>query len=254
MELILVRHGEVEISKINSNLRKILEKESHGKYEDAIKKLDDIELSERGKKQAKLLGRWLQKNYEIDVLYSSKLRRAKETSKIVNSFLNLPVIFKDELREATFYLPDYLSDWSSPIQFGEGLMDINFNLKQFIKGIKKSNSNTKINMKTIKEKQNTKIDKSRVKEDIDLQKYEDFRDKIEKIIKEIITGNWDKTILIVTHGGVIGTIIRNIIGRHDMTIRMDFTGLSKFYWIKEYNRWQIDFINKTDHLLTALAN
>ncbi len=251
MELILVRHGEVEISKINNNLRKILETESHGKYEGALKKLDNIELSERGNEQAKLLGRWLQKNYEIDVLYSSKLRRAKETSKIVNSFLNLPVIFKDELREATFYLADYLSDWSNPIQFGEGSMDTNFNPKQFVKEIKKSNSNTKINIKTIKEEYNIKIAKSRVKEDIDLQKYEDFRDKIEKIIKEIITDNWNKTVLIITHGGVIGTIIRNIIGRHDMTIRMDFTGLSKFSWIKEYNRWQIDFINKTDHPLRS---
>lgn len=240
MELILVRHGEVEISKINNNLRKTLETKSHGKYEGALKKLDNIELSERGKEQAKLLGRWLQKNYEIDVLYSSKLRRAKETSKIVNSFLNLPVIFKDELREATFYLPDYLSDWSSPIQFGKDLKKKNFDMR------------TKIDT-TLKERE-IKIESLKVKKAINTQKYEDFRKKIEKIIKEIISNNWEKTVLIITHGGVIGTIIRNIIGRHDMTISMDFTGLSKFSWIKEYNRWQIDFINKTDHLLATLSN
>ncbi|GAH64563.1 unnamed protein product [marine sediment metagenome] len=233
MELILVRHGEVEISKINNNLRKILETESHGKYEGALKKLDNIELSERGNEQAKLLGRWLQKNYEIDVLYSSKLRRAKETSEIVNNYLNLPIIFKDELREATFYIPDFLLRWSSPYQFG--------------KDLKKSNSDIKIFLK----EQNFKLDNLRGKEDIDLQKYENFRSKIEKIIKEIIVKNWDKTILIITHGGVIGTIIRNIIGRHDITIKMDFTAVSKFSWIKEYNRWQIDFLNKTDHLFVT---
>ncbi len=239
MELILVRHGEVNISNISNSLKKILETKLLEKYEDTIKKLDNIGLSDSGKEQANLLGRWLQKNYKIDTLYSSKLRRAKETSKIVNEFLNLPIIFRDELREATFYLPDYLSDWSSPIQFGKDLKKKNFDMR------------TKIDT-TLKERE-IKIESLKVKKAINTQKYENFRKKIEKIIKEIISNNWEKTVLIITHGGAIGTIIRNIIGRHDMTIRMDFTGLSKFSWIKEYNRWQIDFINKTDHLSAPLS-
>lgn len=239
MELILVRHGEVNISNISNSLKKILETKLLEKYEDTIKKLDNIGLSDSGKEQANLLGRWLQKNYKIDTLYSSKLRRAKETSKIVNEFLNLPIIFRDELREATFYLPDYLSDWSSPIQFGKDLKKKNFDMR------------TKIDT-TLKERE-IKIESLKVKKVINTQKYENFRKKIEKIIKEIISNNWEKTVLIITHGGAIGTIIRNIIGRHDMTIRMDFTGLSKFSWIKEYNRWQIDFINKTDHLSAPLS-
>ena len=239
MELILVRHGEVNISNISNSLKKILETKLLEKYEDTIKKLDNIGLSDSGKEQANLLGRWLQKNYKIDTLYSSKLRRAKETSKIVNEFLNLPIIFRDELREATFYLPDYLSGWSSPIQFGKDLKKKNFDMR------------TKIDT-TLKERE-IKIESLKVKKAINTQKYENFRKKIEKIIKEIISNNWEKTVLIITHGGAIGTIIRNIIGRHDMTIRMDFTGLSKFSWIKEYNRWQIDFINKTDHLSAPLS-
>lgn len=239
MELILVRHGEVNISNISNSLKKILETKLLEKYEDTIKKLDNIGLSDSGKEQANLLGRWLQKNYKIDTLYSSKLRRAKETSKIVNEFLNLPIIFRDELREATFYLPDYLSDWSSPIQFGKDLKKKNFDMR------------TKIDT-TLKERE-IKIESLKVKKVINTQKYENFRKKIEKIIKEIISNNWEKTVLIITHGGAIGTMIRNIIGRHDMTIRMDFTGLSKFSWIKEYNRWQIDFINKTDHLSAPLS-
>lgn len=236
MELILVRHGEVNM---DNEVKKILEIKSADKEPTGhmkLDRLDDIELSDLGKEQANLLGKWLQREYKIDVLYSSKLRRAKETSKIVNNYLNLPIIFKDELREATFYLPGYLSNWSSPFQFGKILEDSNSIVKGFIK------------------EKNFKVDNLRLKKDKAQQTYEIFRSKIEKIIKEIIVKNWDKTILIVTHGGVIGTIIRNIIGRHDMTIRMDFTGLSRFSWIKEYNRWQIDFINKTDHLLTALAN
>lgn len=237
MELILVRHGEVNISNISNSLKKILETKLLEKYEDTIKKLDNIGLSDSGKEQANLLGRWLQKNYKIDTLYSSKLRRAKETSKIVNEFLNLPIIFRDELREATFYLPDYLSGWSSPIQFGKDLKKKNFDMR------------TKIDT-TLKERE-IKIESLKVKKAINTQKYENFRKKIEKIIKEIISNNWEKTVLIITHGGAIGTMIRNIIGRHDMTIRMDFTGLSKFSWIKEYNRWQIDFINKTDHPLRS---
>ncbi|GAI01808.1 unnamed protein product, partial [marine sediment metagenome] len=61
MELILVRHGEVNISNISNSLKKILETKLLEKYEDTIKKLDNIGLSDSGKEQANLLGRWLQK-------------------------------------------------------------------------------------------------------------------------------------------------------------------------------------------------
>jgi len=230
MELILVRHGEV---KIDNEVKKILEIKSADKDATGhmkLDRLDDIELSDLGKEQANLLGKWLQGEYKIDVFYSSKLRRAKETSEIVNNYLNLPIIFKDELREATFYIPNFLSGWSNPYQFGKNLEDTNSIVKGFIK------------------EEDFEVDNLRLKKDTVRQEYKIFKSKIEKIIKEIIVKNWDKTVLIITHGGVIGTIIRNIIGRHDITIKMDFTAVSKFSWIKEYNRWQIDFLNKTDHL------
>ena len=236
MELILARHGEVNI---DNEVKKILkikcaDKEPTGHMK--LDRLDDIELSDSGKEQANLLGKWLQGEYKIDVFYSSKLRRARETSDIVNNYLNLPIIFKDELREATFYIPDFLSRWSSPFQFGKILEDSNSIVRGFIK------------------EKNFKVDNLRLKKDKARQTYEIFRSKIEKIIKEIIVKNWDRTVLIIAHGGVIGTIIRNIIGRHDITIKIDFTAVSKFSWIKEYNRWQIDFLNKIDHLSTALSN
>ncbi|MFH1583745.1 MAG: histidine phosphatase family protein, partial [Actinomycetota bacterium] len=120
-----------------------------------------------------------------------------------------------------------------PFQFGKNLEDTNFIVKGFIK------------------EEDFEVDNLGLKKDTFLQTYEIFKSKIEKIIKEIIVKNWDKTILIITHGGVIGTIIRNIIGRHDITIKMDFTAVSKFSWIKEYNRWQIDFVNRTDHLFQS---
>lgn len=230
MELILVRHGEV---KIDNEVKKILEIKSADKDATGhmkLDRLDDIELSDLGKEQANLLGKWLQGEYKIDVFYSSKLRRAKETSEIVNNYLNLPIIFKDELREATFYIPNFLSGWSNPYQFGKNLEDTNSIVKGFIK------------------EEDFEVDNLRLKKDTVRQEYKIFKSKIEKTIKEIIADNWDKTVLIITHGGVIGTIIRNIIGRHDITIKMDFTAVSKFSWIKEYNRWQIDFLNKTDHL------
>jgi len=230
MELILVRHGEV---KIDNEVKKILEIKSADKDATGhmkLDRLDDIELSDLGKEQANLLGKWLQGEYKIDVFYSSKLRRAKETSEIVNNYLNLLIIFKDELREATFYIPNFLSGWSNPYQFGKNLEDTNSIVKGFIK------------------EEDFEVDNLRLKKDTVRQEYKIFKSKIEKTIKEIIADNWDKTVLIITHGGVIGTIIRNIIGRHDITIKMDFTAVSKFSWIKEYNRWQIDFLNKTDHL------
>jgi broad specificity phosphatase PhoE len=55
-------------------------------------------LDDTGLRQAELLGRRLQ-NCGVEILYSSDLRRARETAQIVSRHTNTAILFKAQLRE-----------------------------------------------------------------------------------------------------------------------------------------------------------
>ena len=99
MNLLLARHGESEW---------IVGGDEAG---------SNSPLTDRGRQQARLLGRWLAANplgsspsepalssakgrsHEIDAIYASPLIRARETAEIVAVELGLPVTLDHDLRE-----------------------------------------------------------------------------------------------------------------------------------------------------------
>jgi broad specificity phosphatase PhoE len=81
MRLILVRHGQAE---------------QRGDEE------DNLYLTDLGKRQVELLGQWLVRNEPgIQAIIYSPLRRARETTSILNRYVNAPVKVDDDLRETT---------------------------------------------------------------------------------------------------------------------------------------------------------
>lgn len=80
----LIRHGETVWNK---------EKRYQG--------WTDIELSEKGKKQAELLGKRFQ-NLKINAVYSSPLKRAVKTAQPIADTANLPVIIDEHFKEINF--------------------------------------------------------------------------------------------------------------------------------------------------------
>ena len=82
MKLILVRHGESE-----ANAKDIFQGQNI-----------DSELSEKGKQQAKKIAERL-KNENIEAIYSSGLKRAKQTADELANLQNLKVIFDERLGE-----------------------------------------------------------------------------------------------------------------------------------------------------------
>ncbi|MEY2568082.1 MAG: hypothetical protein QOE35_2611 [Actinomycetota bacterium] len=68
----------------------------------------DPPLQERGRRQAELLGAWLSTE-PLDTIWSSPLRRARETAAAVASHHGLEAVIDDELaefdKEATSYIP-----------------------------------------------------------------------------------------------------------------------------------------------------
>ena len=59
----------------------------------------DVELNEVGLKQAKEIADFVFKNFKIDKIYSSDLKRAKTTAELLSPALNLPAIYDKYFRE-----------------------------------------------------------------------------------------------------------------------------------------------------------
>ncbi|WP_435334183.1 histidine phosphatase family protein [Haloarchaeobius sp. TZWWS8] len=59
-------------------------------------------LDETGREQARRLGRHLETEFDVDRLVSSDLRRARETARLVNRELTVPVSFDADWRERDF--------------------------------------------------------------------------------------------------------------------------------------------------------
>lgn len=98
MRLILVRHGQAE------------RRGDEG---------DNLYLTEIGKRQVELLGDWLaHAEPGIDQIISSPLRRARETTSILNRYISAAVRVDDDLRETTTYLEEKLPRLVHPADSG----------------------------------------------------------------------------------------------------------------------------------------
>lgn len=82
MKLYLVRHGETDWNLANR-----------------IQGHTDIPLNENGRQQAKALAQRLAEEHQIDVIYSSKQKRALETAQIIGAKLEIEPIPTEGLQE-----------------------------------------------------------------------------------------------------------------------------------------------------------
>lgn len=80
----LVRHGQTDW-----NIKKIIQGHT------------DISLNDNGRKQAKIVSEVIKK-YKIDKIYSSDLRRAKQTANIINENYGFTIISDHRLREMNY--------------------------------------------------------------------------------------------------------------------------------------------------------
>jgi len=81
MKLILVRHGETDWNK-----------------QRRVQGLSNLGLNETGRKQADALAQVLRKE-KVDVIYTSPLRRARETAQAISRFHRVEVVTIDGLKE-----------------------------------------------------------------------------------------------------------------------------------------------------------
>jgi phosphoserine phosphatase len=152
MKVIFVRHAESE-----DNVKRIVQGQKQTR------------LTKKGREQSKKLAKRL-KNEEIDIIFSSDLNRAIETTKEIIKFHKAPVIYTEELRERNLGILE-----------GKPFDEFNEILKKSKEGFYYNPEGG--------------------------ESVEDFQKRAAKFFKKILKKYKKKTILIVSHGGLTKGIL-----------------------------------------------
>jgi probable phosphoglycerate mutase len=209
MDLYLVRHGESFV-----NLGKTLPK-------DAL----DAGLTELGKKQAQALADWLPNHLpQIDVMFTSTMKRALETAAYLEKAYGISAINDDRLREIGNNLLDTsaLPSTELPDKYSE-LATYHFPFTPLVPRIERSETAVH------------------------------FRARVGLFLDEIIRVHPGQVILAVAHGGVLNAVadaIFNVGFYRRSDIHVPNTAISHFEYRgpSEWETWRVYSIGRIDHL------
>jgi len=77
--------------------------------------------------------------------------------------------------------------------------------------------------------------------------YETLRERVVRAAACILAENPDGQVLVVAHGGTLGTVLRCILGAHAMLVRTEQTAVHCLRW--EGGRWNLQYVNRQEHLV-----
>ncbi|MBQ7797463.1 MAG: histidine phosphatase family protein, partial [Lachnospiraceae bacterium] len=138
----------------------------------------NVPLAEEGRRQAELLGERLKKEH-VDAVWSSDLIRAVETADIINEKLQVPREIRENLKEISFGDMEGLSDSVIADRF-----------EDFLRG------------------------RAKMEKDMAYPGGESAADVVKRVLpvmKEISEHDYD-TVAVVTHGGVIRSLVAHYLG------------------------------------------
>lgn len=168
----------------------------------------DSGLTELGWRQSQAVADWLARRYDADALVSSHLTRARQTAEIIGGRLALPLEVLDGIEEAEFFY------WAElPVKLPAPLA-------AWDTGWQPDPETSPL--------------------------YTSFRARLADSLAHLLDRHAGQTVIIVSHGGAIGTILRSLFGGHRMTVFTDNTGVTQLTWDEGY--WRIAFHNSTAHL------
>lgn len=200
MNIYLLRHGQTNLNR-------------DGKYQGTI----DKEINDFGIKQADSLGDRLKK-YNIDIIYSSDLKRVVQTSKIINKYLNTDIIIKEELREIN------MGSWDTLSIEDRYIKDDKY-AKEWFKHLK----------------------------DLPYPGGEcggEVCERATKVIDEVVSGEY-KNVAIVTSGGTIAALLSKFMGleQHNrFNLEIDNCSISIVKYDSSSKKITVNCINDTGHL------
>lgn len=193
MQILLIRHGESE-----ADILKVHEGRA------------DFELTDRGRKQVRVMAEKVKKEFPPEIIYASTLKRAVETAKVLSDVTGSPLQYEEELME-------YNNGVQAGLDFEEA--------KKYPKPVYLHD---------------------RYEEG---ESHIEFRMRIETIFSKILATSKHNRIAIVAHGGVINCLLRSFfhmpISQNFYFLNGD-TGISLLE-IRESSK-VVHFLNNTSHL------
>jgi 2,3-bisphosphoglycerate-dependent phosphoglycerate mutase len=197
MDLLVIRHGQSE-----ADILKVIEGRA------------DFPLTELGHKQAEAMAKWVNKHYAINKIFSSPLKRAKQTSEYLSKITGIEIQFDDDLMVWKNGLIAGLTQKEADAQYPEPKI---------------------------------KYPHTRVYEQ---ESHIDFRSRAETALSKIINENNDaETIAVISHGGMINMLFRCFIespGNSTISIANSDTGIH--HWRVKNNKKTIIFCNSREHI------
>ncbi|HYN88108.1 MAG TPA: histidine phosphatase family protein [Ardenticatenaceae bacterium] len=76
--------------------------------------------------------------------------------------------------------------------------------------------------------------------------YVAFEQRVREALAELIRRHPRGTVVLVSHGGVMGTIIRILFASPRLSIYTHNTGITKIRW--HHGRWHLEYLNRQEHL------
>ena len=190
----------------------------HGRQDSPLCNVN-VPLSEAGKRQAELLGERLAKE-DVDAVWSSDLTRAVETADIINEKLQVERVIREDLKEISFGDMEGLSDLE--------IADI---YEDFLRA------------------------RSKMEKDMSYPGGECARDVIDRvlpILKEIYAKEYE-TVAVVTHGGVIRSIVAYYLGMDLARVpllatQLENCGITELWYRGNDDRIILNRFNDASHL------
>lgn len=202
MNIYLVRHGETDWNSLR-------------KYQGRI----DIELNEKGIGEAHLAGKKL-KDYGIDCIYSSTLKRAMKTAEIINRYANTgEITTTEEIIELN------LGEWE-----GKTWGEIQEEYKEFL----------------------TTWMTNRVKVKIPGgESYGDAEIRGINFLRNLVNSCSCENVVVVSHGALIAAVLCSILSidaNHEGNFRVDNCSLNHIHYDKKDDKFTVVTLNDISHL------
>jgi len=207
MDLYMIRHGQSHVN---------LKTWNNGNSDEG--------LTELGQRQAEALAAWIKEAIPtVDVLYTSTMKRARETAAYLAEAYDMPLSFDDRLREIgnnrydhapwpSDDLPEYGQLWGSERPFSS-------------------------------------VTPSREKGESLMH----FRVRVGAFLEEMIEKHQDETVIAICHGGVIELTydhVFNIGPWRRCEVWTKNTGITRFKYVAHPGRefWRLYYHSRVDHL------
>ncbi len=190
----------------------------HGRQDSRLCNVD-VDLSPEGYRQAALVGERLA-GQGIQMVCSSALKRAVQTARAANLFWNVTHVVEPDLREIDFGLMEGLSDEEILERFGE-----------------------------------FKREQQKMEQDLPYPRGECAGDVIRRAmpVLERITQRPEERVAVVTHGGLIRSVVSHILGMEPGTCRLlgnslENCSITELRFDRETGRFTLERFNDYAHL------